>query len=108
MKIWSIKGMVWMTERFTLGKEYDVDGNYEYCYVDEETGKTFNFADEYCEKDFLKLVNTVIDNLKKENEELKQSVNNLRNTLVTIGGAYQIKYGRTLVDLVGEIHEEDI
>lgn len=73
--------MVWMNERFTLGKEYDVDGNYEYCYVDEETGKTFNFADEYCEKDFLKLVNTVIDNLKKENEELEEENERLENKL---------------------------
>ena len=61
-------------KRFTLGKEYDVEGNYEHCYVDEETRRTFNFADEYCEEDFLKLVNTVIDNLKKENEQLKKDV----------------------------------
>ena len=50
----------------------------------------------------------LLNQLSEENEQLKKSVNNLRNTLVTIGRAYQIKYGRTLVDLVGKIHEEDI
>lgn len=46
--------------------------------------------------------------LEKENDELKQSVNNLKDTIVTIGIAYQKKHGGTLVDLVDEIHEEDI
>ena len=46
--------------------------------------------------------------LEKENEQLKQSVNNLKDTIVTIGIAYQKKYGKTLVDLVDGTLEEDI
>ena len=44
----------------------------------------------------------------KENEQLKKSVNNLQDTIVTIGRAYQKKHGRTLVDLVDGPLEEDI
>lgn len=46
--------------------------------------------------------------LKDENEQLKQSVNNLKDTIIKITIAYQRKYDRTIVDLVDEIHEEDI
>ena len=60
-----------MIERFTLGKDYDCDGCWEYCYEDNETGRRFNFADDYCHTDFLELVNAVIDDLRKENKELK-------------------------------------
>ena len=61
-----------MTEkRFSLEKDYDRDGSWEYCYQDNETGRRFNFADDNCDTDFLELVNAVIDDLKKENKELK-------------------------------------
>lgn len=46
--------------------------------------------------------------LNNENEELKQSVNNLKDTIIKITLAYQRKYDRTIVDLVDEVHEEDI
>ena len=44
----------------------------------------------------------------KENEQLKQSVNNLKDTIIKITIAYQRKYDRTIVDLVDEVHDEDI
>lgn len=43
-----------------------------------------------------------------ENEQLKQSVNNLKDTIIKITIAYQRKYDRTIVDLVDEVHDEDI
>lgn len=46
--------------------------------------------------------------LQGENEQLKQSVNNLKDTIIKITLAYQRKYDRTIVDLVDEVHEEDI
>ena len=46
--------------------------------------------------------------LEKENEQLKQSVNNLKDTILKITIAYQRKYDRTIVDLVDEVHDEDI
>lgn len=44
----------------------------------------------------------------KENEQLKQSVNNLKDTIIKITIAYQRKYDRTIVKLVNEVHDEDI
>ena len=52
-------------------------------------------------------VDLIIDVLN-ENEQLKQSVNNLKDTIIKITIAYQRKYDRTIVDLVDEVHEEDI
>ena len=49
----------------------------------------------------------VVD-LLNENEQLKQSVNNLKDTIIKITIAYQRKYDRTIVDLVDEVHDEDI
>lgn len=46
--------------------------------------------------------------LVEENEKLKQSVNNLKDTIIKITIAYQRKYDRTIVDLVDEVHDEDI
>ena len=46
--------------------------------------------------------------LNKENEKLKQSVNNLKDTIIKITIAYQRKYDRTIVKLVHEVHDEDI
>lgn len=64
-----------MTEykRFTIEKDYDCDGNWEYCYYDNETYRRFNFADEYCHTEFLELVNAIINRLSGEIEELKKS-----------------------------------
>ena len=53
----------------------------------------------------------VVDKLNKltyENEQLKQSVNNLKDTIIKITIAYQRKYDRNIVDLVHEVHDEDI
>jgi hypothetical protein len=50
----------------------------------------------------------LLNSLNDENEELKQSVNNLKDTIIKITIAYQRKYDRNIVDLVHEIHEEDI
>ena len=41
--------------------------------------------------------------LKQDNKELKQSVNNLEDTIIKITIAYQRKYDRTIVDLVDEV-----
>ena len=60
------------------------------------------------EKRIWKQMSDEYTKLSDENEELKQSVNNLKDTIVTIGIAYQKKYGRTLVDLVDGTLEEDI
>ena len=49
-----------------------------------------------------------MNSLKKENKQLKQSVNNLKDTIIKITIAYQRKYDRTIVDLVDEVHDEDI
>lgn len=50
----------------------------------------------------------LLNSLNDENEQLKQSVNNLKETIIKITIAYQRKYDRTIVDLVNEIHDEDI
>ena len=59
--------------------------------------------------------NTALKNLQdlterkiNENEQLKESVNNLKETIIKITIAYQRKYDRTIVDLVDEVHDEDI
>ena len=55
--------------------------------------------------------NDVLDKLNEvadENERLKQSVNNLKDTIIKITIAYQRKYDRNIVDLVHEVHDEDI
>ena len=50
----------------------------------------------------------VLNDLNDENKQLKQSVNNLKDTIIKITIAYQRKYDRTIVDLVDEVHDEDI
>ena len=45
--------------------------------------------------------------LSEENEQLKQSVNNLKETILKITIAYQRKHDNTIVNLVDEVHEED-
>ena len=59
--------------------------------------------------------NTALKNLQdlterkiNENEQLKESVSNLKDTIIKITIAYQRKYDRTIVDLVDEVHDEDI
>ena len=54
------------------------------------------------------LIGDEIIDLLNENEQLKQSVNNLKDTIIKITIAYQRKYDRTIVDLVDEVHDEDI
>ena len=49
-----------------------------------------------------------VQKLAKENEQLKQSVNNLKETILKITIAYQRKHDNTIVNLVDEVHEEDI
>ena len=44
--------------------------------------------------DFIEFANE----MAKENEKLKQSVNNLKDTIIKITIAYQRKYDRTIVD----------
>lgn len=50
----------------------------------------------------------LLDKKNKEIEQLKQSVNNLKDTIIKITIAYQRKYDRNIVDLVHEVHDEDI
>ena len=54
------------------------------------------------------LVTKLLNHFAEENEQLKQSVNNLKDTIIKITIAYQRKYDRTIVDLVDEVHDEDI
>jgi len=58
--------------------------------------------------DELNYLNKVGNELYKKNEQLKQSVNNLKDTIIKITIAYQRKYDRTIVKLVNEVHDEDI
>ena len=72
-------------------------------YTINEMAKTIRIYDDgYID------LNKKYKKLKDENEQLKQSVNNLKDTIIKITIAYQRKYDRTIVDLVDEIHEEDI
>lgn len=50
----------------------------------------------------------LMNDLWEDNEQLKQSVNNLKDTIIKITIAYQRKYDRTIVDLVDEVYDEDI
>ena len=61
-------------KRFTLEQEYDVDGHAEDCYVDNVTGKIYYFDDEFCDYNFLKDVNNIIETLTHENDELKNKI----------------------------------
>lgn len=91
-----------MTKRFKLAFE-DFDG----WAILDTTGE---YSDDEDYIDWLsgqKAVD-VLNYLSDENEQLKKSVNNLQDTIVTIGRAYQKKHGRTLVDLVDGPLEEDI
>ena len=56
----------------------------------------------------LRDVDKRLNEMWEENEELKQSVNNLKDTIIKITIAYQRKHDNTIVNLVDEIHEEDI
>ena len=58
--------------------------------------------------DYVSDVVDLLNELSTENEQLKQSVNNLKDTIIKITIAYQRKYDRTIVDLVNEVHNEDI
>ena len=64
-------------KRFSIDKEYDADGNWEYCYVDNDTGRTFNFADDFCDIDFIEYVNAIND----ENEQLKSTMKEVAELL---------------------------
>ena len=103
--------------RFGLIEEYDEDGNSELAYIDNNNGKTFSFAEENCDQDFLQYVNDIIakseafensDNftdLKKQIFELKQqqSVANLKlwrliNHLKNVNPNYTTKYFKAIMD----------
>ena len=62
----------------------------------------------YVDKNELEQLIENYQQLEKDNKELKQSVNNLKDTIIKITIAYQRKYDRTIVDLVDEVHDEDI
>ena len=59
--------------RFEKIKEYDVDGNYEYAYLDNVTGKTYSFADELGDEKFLGDLNKLFE--KFENKKYFEYVN---------------------------------
>lgn len=67
--------------------------------IDMVTRNTFDYVSD---------VVGLLNGYDKENEQLKQSVNNLKDTIIKITIAYQRKYDRTIVDLVDEVHDEDI
>ena len=79
-------------KRFTIFGEWHKD-----CVIDEIRDNTGEYV----------TIGRVVD-LLNENEQLKQSVNNLKETILKITIAYQRKYDRTIVDLVDEVHDEDI
>ena len=62
----------------------------------------------YVDKNELEQLIENYQQLEKENEQLKKSVNNLKDTIIKITIAYQRKYDRAIVDLVDEVHDEDI
>lgn len=62
----------------------------------------------YVDKNELEQLLESYQQLEKDNKELKQSVNNLKDTIIKITIAYQRKYDRNIVDLVDEIYEDDI
>lgn len=100
-----------MTEkRFTKQEVYDGINRYQI----NDSNFIVEILDDGIPMHYSTIVNRLneqhktITRLEKENEQLKQSVNNLKDTIVTIGIAYQRKYDRTLVDLVDEVHDEDI
>ena len=67
--------------------------------IDMETRNTYDYVGDVVD---------LLNGYDKENEQLKQSVNNLKDTIIKITIAYQRKYDRTIVDLVDEVHDEDI
>ena len=56
----------------------------------------------------LRDVDNRLNELWEENKQLKESVDGLKETILKITVAYHRKYDRTIVDLVDEVHEEDI
>ena len=102
--------------RFRVFKFPDVD---KFGVSDDIVEVTVAFCDKKWEADYLcDLLNDLnkdqeeqskcILRLVKENEKLKSTVNNLKETIIKITIAYQRKYDRTIVDLVDEVHDEDI
>lgn len=68
-------------KRYELVKDYDCDGNWEYAYQNNDTGRRYNFADENCDYDFLNDVNSTYEKLKKENGQLKSEIKDLNDVL---------------------------
>ena len=94
-------------KRFSLEKDYDCEGSYEYCYQDNKTGERFNFADENCETDFLELVNSVIYDLTKENMELKERNNRQYKQLKELYDLIEHSDWETLIELINELKENE-
>ena len=99
-------------ERFmvdTAGTLIDMVTRDTFDYVGDVVGllNGYDKENEQLKKDCTVLIYHNQD-YRKENEQLKQSVNNLKDTIIKITIAYQRKYDRTIVDLVDEIHDEDI
>ena len=83
-------------------KRYYVD--LDEAIIDSNTNREYSTWDISGVEDIADKLNELND----ENEQLKQSVNNLKDTIIKITIAYQRKYDRTIVDLVDEVHDEDI
>lgn len=54
--------------RFSIIKEYDIDGNYEYAYHDNITGESYSYAEEGADERFVKDLNTIYLDLYREKE----------------------------------------
>ena len=92
-----------MTEkRFTI----DVLDENNWLIQDTKTGEDANPIDGTT--NVLKGLISTLNKFNDENEQLKQSVSNLKDTIIKITIAYQRKYDRNIVDLVDELHDEDI
>lgn len=71
-----------MTEkRYELVKDYDCDGDWEYAYQNNVTGRRYNFADEWCHYDFLDDVNNSYEKLKEVALSLEQSFNDEKDNV---------------------------
>ena len=97
-----------MTEkRFTLsqnGTLHTVRDN-----VENKPLGVFEFRDnEFPAYACFHMIIDLMNDLSEDNEQLKKTVNNLKDTIIKITIAYQRKYDRTIVDLVDEIHDENI
>ena len=94
-------------KRFTLSQNGTLHTVYD--NVENKPLGVFEFKDnEFPAYACFHMIIDLMNDLSEDNEQLKKSVNNLKETIIKITIAYQRKYDRTIVDLVDEVYNEDI